>query len=77
VLAEPNSNTFPSGEKEYQRDDPVGLLQAVDLRDVGVVQRGQYLGLALEPGQPVRVACHRGGQHLERHRALQIRVGGP
>jgi hypothetical protein len=42
-------------------------VQSVDRRDVGVVQRGQQLGLALEAPQPLDVRCERLGQHLDRH----------
>ena len=52
------------------------FLQAVDGADVGVVERGQHLGLALESRQPVRVRGHRRGQDLEGDLALQLAVAG-
>src|SRR5687768_6917894 len=41
-----------------------------------MIQRGQDLSLALEPGQPLRVRGHRCWQHFDGDRPLQVRVGG-
>ena len=40
----------------------------------GVVQRGQGLGLALKPRDPLRVGGERLGQDLDRDGAIQLRV---
>jgi hypothetical protein len=42
------------------------LLEAIDVRDVRVIERGQQTRLTLEPDQPIRVARERGGQDLDR-----------
>ena len=55
----------------------VRLCQAVNVRDIGVVERGQNLGLALEAGQPVLIGCHGGRQDLQGHLTLQLGVAGP
>ena len=59
-----------------ERLHAVGVLQAVDRRDVRMVQRGEDFGFALKPRQPVGVACQRRGQDLERDLTFQLRVRG-
>ncbi len=54
----------------------VDRLQAVDLGDVRVVQRGQQLGFALEAGEPLGIGGERLGQHLDRHLAVERGVHG-
>ena len=44
--------------------------------DVGVIQRCQYLRLALEPCQPLRVVGHCRGQNFDGHFPIQFGVGG-
>ena len=43
-------------------------LQAIDRRDVRMIQRRQHFGFALEPRQPLRFGCDRVRQHLDRNR---------
>ena len=52
------------------------LFKPVDAGDVRVVEGGEHFSFALESRQAISVARDRGGQHLDRHRALQVRVGG-
>ncbi len=61
---------------EREEADPSLLIDPVDPRDVGVVQGGQRLGLALEASQPLLVLGEVLRQHLDRHLALQARVPG-
>ena len=49
---------------------------SVDLRNVGMVERSQDLGLALEAGHALAVAGKGFGQHLERNVALQPGIFG-
>ena len=51
-------------------------LEAVEVGDVGVVEGGQDLGLALEPGEPIGIGGEGLGEELERDLAAQGRVGG-
>ena len=53
------------------------VLEAVDRRDVGMVERGQHLRLALETRQRSALAREALGQDLERHVALERRVVRP
>jgi len=56
---------------------PARLLETVHRCDVGVVERSEEPRLALESGQAIGVGRDLFGQDLERHRAAQLRVGGP
>jgi hypothetical protein len=53
------------------------LLESVDRGDVRMVERREDFGFPLKARQAVRVAGHRAGQHLDRHRPFQIVVGRP
>ena len=70
-----SSNSSTSSESPTP-EQTAGLLDAVDLGDVRVVQRGEDAGLPLEARQPVRVGGERRGQHLQRHVAVEPRVAG-
>ena len=61
----------------HQRGHLAGLLEAVNLRDVGMIERRQRLRLALESRQPLRVAGKRRRQRLQRDVAAQLRVARP
>ena len=61
---------------QHQEVDGVGLLEAVDRADVGVVERRQQLGFALEPGEPVGVGGEVVGEDLDGDVALQLGVTG-
>ena len=53
------------------------FLEAVDVSDVGMVQRGEHLGLAGESRKPVGIAGERVWQDLQRDIAIEPRVAGP
>ena len=50
--------------------------EAIDLRDVRVIQRGERPGLAVEAGEPLGIPGHGVGQDLDGHRTAEVRVGG-
>lgn len=52
-------------------------LRWVDLRDVGVIQRGQDLSFALEARHALGVAGEGIGQYFQRDFSLQLGVAGP
>jgi hypothetical protein len=56
---------------------PVRIFEAMDGRDVRVVERGEEMGLAAEAGQALRILCHLGREHLDRHVSPELRVRGP
>ena len=46
----------------------------VDVRDVGMIERGQNLGFALEPREPLGIVREQIGQHLQRDVAAELRI---
>ena len=50
------------------------LFDAVDGGDVRVIERREYLGLARESRQPLRIECESFGQYLQRYIASEFRV---
>ena len=61
---------------EHQELAALVLLQAVDRRDAGIVQRREKMRLALEARQSNRVTRDGFGQDLDRDLATQALVGG-
>ena len=55
----------------------VGFLDAVDARDVRMVERSQHFGFALKTREPVAIGGERGRQDLDRDLALEPGVGRP
>ncbi len=72
---QPLGEVFALDELHDEGADAARLLEAVDRGDVGVLQLGQDLRLALETGEAVGVGGERLGQDLDRDLALQLRVG--
>jgi len=66
----------PLHELEHERRCPLGLLDAVDGGDVGVVETSENLRLPREPGEAVRVSRERIWQDLQRYPAVELGVGG-
>ena len=61
----------------HQRGDAVALFEAVDRRDVRMIQRGEDLGLARETRQAIGVVRERLRQDLDRDIAVQLGVARP
>ena len=61
-------------ELEHERRDTGALLDAVDGADVGMIERGQQLRLALEPRETIGGVYPGALQHLERDLTLEARV---
>ncbi len=55
---------------------PAGVLEAVQMRDVGVVQRREHLRLAAEAREPFGVARDELRQDFQRDVAMEFRVAG-
>src|SRR5262249_28628813 len=60
----------------HQRISTVRLLKAVDLRDVGVVQCCECLGLTLEPGEAIGVLREGIGKNLDCDLLTEVGVSG-
>ena len=56
--------------------DAADFLEAVDLRDVRMIERREHLRFALEPRQPIGIGRERVRQDLDRDVAIQLRVAG-
>ena len=56
-------------ERLYQ-----ALLAALE-KLILLLERGQHFGFSLESREAIGVARNGGGQHLDRHRSLQVAVG--
>jgi hypothetical protein len=64
-------------EFHHEGGDASAFFQAVDSRDVRVIQRREGPGFTLEAREPISVVRERLGQDLDRHVAIQPRVAGP
>jgi hypothetical protein len=64
----------PLHQLHDERISGIRVLDAVDVRDVGVVQRGEHLRLALEAGESLWIGRDGVGQHLQRDVASQLRI---
>ncbi|MGD8377238.1 MAG: hypothetical protein PVF68_13975 [Acidobacteriota bacterium] len=58
ALGEPLGEIRPLHQLQHQPTGAVRLLHAVDGADIGVVERGEHLRLALEAGQAFRARGH-------------------
>src|SRR5262249_10914830 len=59
---------------EHERMLAVCILEAMNGRDVQVVERGQELRFALEAGQAFAVGRELGWKNLQRHVAIELRI---
>ena len=67
---------FPFDEFEHEGPRRADLLEAVHLRNVRVIERGERFRFTLEAGEALRVVDERLREDLERHVAAQPRVAG-
>src|SRR4029453_12552778 len=67
----------PSTSSMMMARTPPRLLEAVDVRNVGMVQRGERLGFPGESGKAVRISGKGVGQDLQRDIAIELRIAGP
>ena len=74
---QPLVEPFSLDQLEDQVESALRFLDAVEGREVRVVQRAQETGLALEPRPPFLVARERIGKGLDRHLAPEPRVPRP
>ncbi len=73
---QPLGEVFALDELHDEGAHAARLLEAVDRGDVGVLELGEDLRLALEARETVGVGGERLGEDLDRDLALQLRVGG-
>jgi len=65
---------LPVDELEDEEAPALGFFEAVDGGDVRVVERGEHLRLALEPGEPVGIVDERVWKDLDGDVAIELRV---
>ena len=53
-----------SAVNQFHHQRVSGFFDAIDLGDIGVIQRGQHFGFALEAGQPFGIIRDRSGRIL-------------
>ena len=63
-------------ELQHERAYAVRLFEAVNMRDVGMIEGGECFRFALEPREPFGVARERLRQNLQRNVTIQLRVAG-
>ena len=68
---DPLRQVVPLDQLHHQSGYAATLFQAVYGGDVWMIQRGEYFGFALEPGQSVAVRRQGWRQDLDRHLALE------
>ena len=73
---DPIRQVLPADQFHRQEVDRFHTVQAMDHRDVGVIQRSQESGLSVEAGQALGVVRQRIGKDLERHRPVESCIGG-
>ena len=61
-------------ELHHDRTHTATFLEAVDVRDVRVIDGRQCLRFAREPREPIGVAGERVGQDLQRDVAIELRI---
>ena len=54
----------------------LGLFQSVDVSDVGMVERRQNFGFALEPCEAIRIIRERLRQYLQGHVPVELGISG-
>lgn len=57
-----------------QGQNAADFLESIHLRNLGMIERGQYLRFALEPREPFGIGRERLSQHLQRHVAIELPV---
>ena len=63
-------------ELHDQRMHASRLFEPVHDRNVGMIQRGENLGFAMEAREPVRIGSERVGEHLDGDITIETRVAG-
>ena len=70
TLSDPILQRWPFHQLQHQRSGVVGFFNAVDLRDVRMVQAGENLCLSLKPRETIRVRVSRQTPPADRMKRL-------
>ena len=74
AMPDPLRQVLTLHQLHRERGDATDFLEAVDLRDVRVIQGGERLRFALEASQPVRISPKRLGQDLDGNIAIELGI---
>jgi hypothetical protein len=69
-----SASVFPLDELHDQRANAVGLFEAVNDRNVGMIQRRKGFGFAFESRQPLRIVRKRIGENLDGDVTAKVEV---
>ena len=75
-FGEPIGQRLPVDELHYQRAAGGRFFEAVNLGDVGMVERGQHLRFAPEARESIGICGEQIRQQLQRNVAPQLRIAG-
>jgi hypothetical protein len=64
----------PIDQLHHERLNPIRLLEAVDDRDVRVIQCSERFGFTLETREPLRIMREGLGQDLDRNGTIEFRI---
>ena len=76
ALNDPIGQRHTLDEFHYEGCGAAGAFDAVNERDVGVIQRGQRPGFAVETREPIGISRHSFRKYLDRHLPCEVDVGG-
>lgn len=75
-FGDPVRERRPFDQLHNHRGHAGGVLDAIDMGDVGMVQCRECFGFSLQAGEPVWVRRDIGREHLDRHVAIQLAITG-
>jgi len=67
----------PSNELHHESTNAAGFFNAVDMRDVRMIERRERLRFAREPHQPIRIVRKRVREDFERDLAIELGIARP
>ena len=71
-----SASVFPFDELRHQSPRAAGLFQAMNRRNIRMVQRSEDLGFPAEPRHAIRVVRKKLGDHFQRDISIELGVGG-
>ena len=74
---EPLSERVALDQLENEALHPLADLETMNRRDVGMVQRGEQVGFALQPRRPFRITDQGLREDLDGDIPFELRIGGP
>ena len=76
ALGDPIRERRALDQLHHERVGAAGVFNAVDVRDVGMVQSGEDLGFSVEPGETLRLIGDKLRENLDRDVPPELRIPG-